>query len=70
MQIYFSPDPGWSDKQTRNLIEATKNFVGDLYMNRKKKPSVEETQVSDDEPQEVARPAEGQYSLNNISSVK
>lgn len=70
MQIYFSPDPGWTKKQIRDLVETVKSFVGNLYMNRKKKPGIEETQVSDDEPQQTARPEEGQNSLDKISSFK
>ena len=70
LSIYFSPDPGWTKKQIRDLVETVKSFVGNLYMNRKKKPGIEETQVSDDEPPQTARPEEGQNSLDKISSFK
>jgi len=50
MQAYFAPDPNWSKKQIRELVDMTKTFVADLYMSRKKKTEVEDTRVSDDEP--------------------
>ena len=50
MQTCFAPGTNWTKKQIRELIDMTKTFVADLYMTRKKKTEVEDTQVSDDEP--------------------